>query len=130
MGRVLGWVAALLPLLAGAVLAVLGRAGRLPGDRLFLSALPGDWALAGGVAVSAVAVLGLLVAGARDRRWRRRLRDRSAEAAQDRRLLLSRLDHELKNPLTAMRRPPPTSPPGRTRRRPPRCAPSRSRCCG
>lgn len=103
MARVAGWVLALLPVAAGAVLAVLGRAGRLPDERLFLSALPGDWALAVGTAVSVVAVVVLLVAGQRDRRWRRRLRTRGEEAAQDRRLLLSRLDHELKNPLTAMR---------------------------
>ncbi|SDN79071.1 Signal transduction histidine kinase [Klenkia soli] len=103
MRRVASWSLALLPLVAGVVLAVLGRSGRLPGDRLFLSALPGDWALAAGVAVTVVAVLGLLVAGGRDRRWRRRLAAVSASAAQDRRLLLSRLDHELKNPLTAMR---------------------------
>ncbi|SDF85240.1 sensor histidine kinase [Klenkia brasiliensis] len=97
------WVAALLPLAAGVVLAVLGRAGRLPGGRLFLSALPGDWALAAGAALSLLAVVGLGAAALRDRTWRRRLAERVAEAGQDRRLLLSRLDHELKNPLTAMR---------------------------
>jgi len=103
MRRVLLAVAALLPLAAGVVLAVLGRAGRLPGERLFLSALPGDWALAAGAALSLLAVVALGTAGLRDRTWRRRLADRVAEAGQDRRLLLSRLDHELKNPLTAMR---------------------------
>jgi two-component system OmpR family sensor kinase len=103
MRRALRWVAALLPLTAGVVLAVLGRAGRLPGERLFLSALPGDWALAAGAAVSLLAVVALGTAALRDRTWRRRLADRVAEAGQDRRLLLSRLDHELKNPLTAMR---------------------------
>lgn len=103
MRRTLRWVAALLPLAAGVVLAVLGRAGRLSGERLFLSALPGDWALAAGAAVSLLAVVALGTAALRDRTWRRRLADRVAEAGQDRRLLLSRLDHELKNPLTAMR---------------------------
>jgi len=103
MRRVLVAVLALLPLAAGAVLAGLGRAGRLPADRWFLSALPGDWALAVGAAVSLVAVVGVGVAALRDRTWRHRLRARGAQAAQDRRLLLSRLDHELKNPLTAMR---------------------------
>ncbi len=103
MRRVLLWVAALLPLAAGVVLAVLGRSGRLPGARLFLSALPGDWALAAGAALSLLAVVALATAALRDRTWRRRLAERVAEAGQDRRLLLSRLDHELKNPLTAMR---------------------------
>jgi two-component system OmpR family sensor kinase len=103
MRRVLLWSLALLPVLAGVVLAVLGRAGRLPAQRWFLSALPGDWALAAGVAVSLVAVVGVATGALRDRTWRGRLRARGEEAAQERRLLLSRLDHELKNPLTAMR---------------------------
>ncbi|GHE09218.1 sensor histidine kinase [Klenkia taihuensis] len=103
MRRALLPVAALLPLAAGTVLAVLGRAGHLPGQRLFLSALPGDWALAAGAALSLLAVVALGTAALRDRTWRRRLAERVAEAGQDRRLLLSRLDHELKNPLTAMR---------------------------
>ncbi|MCO7220899.1 sensor histidine kinase KdpD [Klenkia sp. PcliD-1-E] len=103
MRRTLLWVAALLPLAAGVVLAVLGRSGRLPGQRLYLSALPGDWALAAGAALSLVAVVGVGTAALRDRAWGRRLAARTAETGQDRRLLLSRLDHELKNPLTAMR---------------------------
>lgn len=101
--RVAAWVLALLPLAAGVVLAVLGRAGRLPDQRWFLSALPGDWALAAGAAVSLVAVVGVGVAALRDRAGARRLAARGEEAAQERRLLLSRLDHELKNPLTAVR---------------------------
>jgi two-component system OmpR family sensor kinase len=55
------------------------------------------------VAVSLVAVVGVATGALRDRTWRGRLRARGEEAAQERRLLLSRLDHELKNPLTAMR---------------------------
>ena len=103
MRRALLWLLALLPLVAGGVLAGTGRAGRLPDHRWFLSALPGDWALAAGAAVSVVAVVGVGTATLRDRTWRGRLRERGEEAAHERRLLLSRLDHELKNPLTAVR---------------------------
>jgi len=67
------------------------------------SALRSDWLLAIGLSIS-------LLAGARVvATWQStRVRDRAAAeqagaAAAERRLLLSRLDHELKNPLTAMR---------------------------
>jgi two-component system OmpR family sensor kinase len=68
-----------------------------------VSALRSDWQLAAGTVISATACLGLLVVSRRDARWRRRWAEQSAATARDRRLLLSRLDHELKNPLTAMR---------------------------
>ena len=73
------------------------------GERWYLSAYPRDWVLAVGGLLGAVVVLVLVVALLRDRRGRRRLAEQAEATARDRRLLLSRLDHELKNPLTAMR---------------------------
>ena len=73
------------------------------GERWYLSAYPRDWVLAVGGVLGAVVVLVLVVALLRDRRGRRRLAEQAEATARDRRLLLSRLDHELKNPLTAMR---------------------------
>lgn len=103
---------ALLPLAAGIAASAVLRAryagpGQVGGERLLLSALSGDWALALGVALTALVVLPVAV----HLRWRSRAARASAEQArtharaaeEDRRLLLSRLDHELKNPLTAMR---------------------------
>jgi two-component system OmpR family sensor kinase len=99
------WVLALLPAVAGAVVWATIRLGALADPRLgvSLSALRSDWLLTPGLLVSLLACAALLLVGGRDTRWRRRLDEQSAAAAQDRRLLLSRLDHELKNPLTAMR---------------------------
>jgi two-component system OmpR family sensor kinase len=98
-------VLALLPAVAGLAVWTAIRAGLLADQRLTvsLSALRSDWLLALGVVISLPFVAALFLLRARDARWRRRLDEQAASAAQDRRLLLSRLDHELKNPLTAMR---------------------------
>jgi signal transduction histidine kinase len=103
--RPLRWVVALLPLVAGVGLWVAARAGGIPDDRLLISvsAFRGDWLLALGAALSLLACGGLAIAGRGEVRARRQLREQADDHARDRRLLLSRLDHELKNPLTAMR---------------------------
>jgi two-component system OmpR family sensor kinase len=102
--RVLRWLLALLPLAAGIGFWAAARAGAIGDERLRVSAsaFRGDWLLAAGALVSLLACAGLAIAAGRDRRWRRRLDAQVAAHARDRRLLLSRLDHELKNPLTAM----------------------------
>jgi two-component system OmpR family sensor kinase len=81
------------------------RSGLLPDARIGIrvSALRSDWLLAGGALISLGTFALAAVASAGDRRWSRRLADDAAAGALGRRLLLSRLDHELKNPLTAMR---------------------------
>jgi two-component system OmpR family sensor kinase len=98
-------VLALLPAVAGLAVWTAIRAGLLADQRLTvsLSALRSDWLLALGIVLSLPFVAALFLLRARDARWRIRLDEQAASAAQDRRLLLSRLDHELKNPLTAMR---------------------------
>jgi two-component system OmpR family sensor kinase len=103
--RALGWLLALLPLAAGAALSVAARAG-WPDDRRLrvqVSAFRGDWLLAAGAVLTALALLVLAVRTRRDVVWARRLAVQRDDALRERRLLLSRLDHELKNPLTAMR---------------------------
>jgi len=99
------WAVALLPAAAAAAVWTAIRTGLLPDERLQVSAsaLRSDWLLAAGCLLSLLGCAGVLVAVGRDARWRRRLDEQAAAATLDRRLLLSRLDHELKNPLTAMR---------------------------
>jgi two-component system OmpR family sensor kinase len=101
----LRWVLALLPLVVGVGCWLAFRAGAFPNDRLVVSltARRGDWLMAVGLVLSLPAVTAAVAADSRDRRWRRRLAEQRAAGTRDRRLLLSRLDHELKNPLTAMR---------------------------
>jgi signal transduction histidine kinase len=100
----LRWLPALVPLAVGAGFWLAARTGTVRDERLqvSLSALRGDWLLAAGFLVSLIACAGLAIAAGRDLSWRRRLDAQAADSARDRRLLLSRLDHELKNPLTAM----------------------------
>ena len=95
---------ALLPLAVGLGFWAAAHLGALPDERLrvSLSALRGDWLLAAGFLVSLVACAGLALVAGRNRQWRHRYDVQTAAHARDRRLLLSRLDHELKNPLTAM----------------------------
>ncbi len=101
----LRWALALLPLAVGAVAWTAIRAAPRADPRVAidLSALRSDWLLATGALLSAGACLALTLRARRDGRWRRLLEQRAAATTRDRSLLLSRLDHELKNPLTAMR---------------------------
>lgn len=98
-------VVVLLPLLVGAALAAAAVTGQLPDERVrvALSAQPHDWFLAAGAVPSAVGLVVLGLLARQEARARRRAAELVAAAAEERRLLLSRLDHELKNPLTAMR---------------------------
>lgn len=102
-------VLVLAPLLLAAVVAlvlvVLGERRRLVVD----VAIPGVVVIVGAVAAAVVAI-GLLVASARRRGARRReaaradgLADGREEERAARRRFLARLDHELKNPVTAIR---------------------------
>jgi two-component system, OmpR family, sensor kinase len=101
----LRWALALLPLAVGTAVWTALRSGLASDERIGVqvSALRSDWVLAAGALVSTASCLGVALRSRRDARWRRLLEERAAAATRDRRLLLSRLDHELKNPLTAMR---------------------------
>ena len=94
-----------LPALLGAAAGAAARAGALADPRVAVrgSALRSDWLLVAGIVATLLAGAAVTVAWERQRYRRRIVAERSAAAAADRRLLLSRLDHELKNPLTAMR---------------------------
>ena len=101
------WVLPLLPVLVGALLWALWRAGSLPGGTrrvgAELTAEPGDWALAAGALVTVLALVAVLRAARRRRRRDDALGEVESRSAGDRRRLVGRLDHELKNPLTAIR---------------------------
>lgn len=97
------WMLALLPALLGAGIAALVALDRLPGPILYLRADAGTAALLLGVALSIPMLVGVAV---RQRLIQQRDEQIAAvrtRAADDRRRFLRRLDHELKNPLTAIR---------------------------
>jgi len=93
---------ALLPLALGYLLGAASGAGQLPNPSIYMRAnLAGLFPLAG-FAVAMLVTLGIAVQA-----WgeylRMETREQSEERAdQDRRRFLQRLDHELKNPLTAI----------------------------
>lgn len=94
----------LLPALLGAGAGLLWSSGLIENPRLFVRGPVGTLAALGGLGLSAALLLGLAVVQRAERLARGAARAEAlAEAAQDRRRFLQRLDHELKNPLTAIR---------------------------
>jgi len=105
-GRLLGQWRVLVPLAAGAALSAALQAAE-PAARLYAMVSPSLLAgLAGLLGTGALAVVVLLrrrAASATAAASAAAVRQAAAEATQDRLRFLMRLDHELKNPLTAMR---------------------------
>lgn len=108
------WWASLLPLLLGGIGWWLVRQGwasawvtdaRYANPRLTLQAagLLSNWLLAAGIALSLGCLLLMAIAWRGERQQGRVLQEQQRQALAERRRLLQRLDHELKNPLTAMR---------------------------
>jgi two-component system OmpR family sensor kinase len=96
------WGLALVPLAAGLVIA-LADVPALPRPIIYVRADVGTLALIIGSALSILAAAGLALWGWAGRRCQQNVADAHAEAAEERRRFLQRLDHELKNPLTAIR---------------------------
>ena len=95
---------ALIPLLAGLVASLLfSQVAALPNPIVYVHVDAGTVALLVGLALSILAVMGLVPW--EWARWRCAQREAGirAQAAEERLRFLQRLDHELKNPLTAMR---------------------------
>ena len=103
MRRLWPWLAALIPaalgLAAGAWLA-----GDPASNPIFVARGPlGAWISRLGLIASLLVLGGLAIGAWQSRRYGRRISDLQAQAGADRRRFLQRLDHELKNPLTAIR---------------------------
>ena len=97
------WLAALAPSILGLALALFLQSGRLPNPVLYLEADLGTILLLIGLLLSGgvgcLAALGVRAG----RRLRQAVSEEREEAAEAHRRFVRRLDHELKNPLTAMR---------------------------
>lgn len=98
------WLAAALtPLVAGLVLAsLLLDVDAVPNPVLSARVDMGSLALVAGTVLSLLVGLGLGFLGWQARTCRQRIADARADAVAERRRFLQRLDHELKNPLTAI----------------------------
>ncbi len=103
MRRIIPWLAALFPagLGLGLALGVAASGQPLPLVRLRIDI--GTLALLTGLAISGLAMLALAWRDWLAHRHQRELRLALSQAGADRRRFLRRLDHELKNPLTAIR---------------------------
>jgi two-component system OmpR family sensor kinase len=99
----LPWILAVTPLLLALAAGLWIQTRYHPLPLLVVRADPGTWLYVIGGLISALALLYL--AGSQRMRWRSRkfIEEERAAADDARRRFLRRLDHELKNPLTALR---------------------------
>ena len=93
---------ALVPIAVGSMVAVLTGLGQLPNLIFYLRIDLGNLAIVAGLFLSLV-VAAVLAVGEIRSSSARRLAEMQAQWTEDRRRFLQRLDHELKNPLTAIR---------------------------
>lgn len=103
MRRMLPWLLAAVPGLLGAIGALLLQGGGLPNQLLNIQADVGTILLLIGLALSGVSLSLLSVHALDQRRLARRLAEEQEQASEAHRRFMRRLDHELKNPLTAIR---------------------------
>jgi signal transduction histidine kinase len=92
----------LLPAGVGCIIAVLAVNQWIPNPVLYLRGNLAPLAVLGGVSVSIFTIVSLYFWFKKLENHRREVQNVHEQASQDRRRFLSRLDHELKNPLTAI----------------------------
>lgn len=97
------WLLALLPAGTGIVVAVLAATDRINNPILYMRVDLGTFTILVGTGLSVVGLAGSLWWQYAERQRRTDAEALRAQAADDRRRFLRRLDHELKNPLTAIR---------------------------
>jgi two-component system OmpR family sensor kinase len=97
------WLGALLPAAAGIAVAGMVARGALDNYRVYLVGGIGTLSWVAGLILSSILVVGIAIRQRSVSRHRREISRVQSDAAEDRRRLLRRLDHELKNPLTAIR---------------------------
>lgn len=97
------WLAALAPIGLGAAFVALAQLGQLANPILYMRADAGTLTLLCGVVLSAVLALAFLVRRRLEQIGSRGISEARMQAAEERRRFLQRLDHELKNPVMAIR---------------------------
>jgi len=97
------WLVALLPTLLGLLIAGLIAVGRLENHRIYMAGRLVFVAPLIGVLLTGLLGVILLIYWRAERHIQRAISRHAKEAAEERRRFLQRLDHELKNPLTAIR---------------------------
>ncbi|HZD57009.1 MAG TPA: HAMP domain-containing sensor histidine kinase [Anaerolineales bacterium] len=97
------WILALLPLGVGILVLVLANTGIIASPVLYIRGNLGTLAILGGVITSLIIIVAAQLWAYNHRKHQRAIRGVQKTASEDRRHFLQRLDHELKNPLTAIK---------------------------
>jgi two-component system OmpR family sensor kinase len=97
------WLAAPLPAIVGLVVAGLVAGGQLENHRVYLAGRLIFVAPLVGLLLTGLLAVVMLIQWRAEQRTRRTISRHQAQMAEERRRFLQRLDHELKNPLTAIR---------------------------
>ena len=97
-----GWLLSLLPAGIGILIALLATNEIITDPVLFLRGNLASLALLGGVTISIITIAAAQFWIFYQRKQNKEIREVRKQASQDRRHFLQRLDHELKNPLTAI----------------------------
>jgi two-component system OmpR family sensor kinase len=97
------WLAALIPAALGLAAGLWLGSGQSDNPLFVVRGPLGAWLSRMGLIVSVLVLGGLAIGAWQARRYQRRLIALQTQAGAERRRFLQRLDHELKNPLTAIR---------------------------
>jgi two-component system OmpR family sensor kinase len=98
-----GWILSLLPAGIGITVSILASNETISNPVYYLRGSLGALAGRGGVIISVVIIALTLIWNNRQKRHEKAILDQHRQASEERRRFLQRLDHELKNPLTAIR---------------------------
>jgi two-component system OmpR family sensor kinase len=97
------WILSLLPAGIGITVSILATNETITNPVFYLRGSLGALASRGGVILSLVIITMTLIWNHRQKRHKKAILEQQHQASEDRRRFLQRLDHELKNPLTAIR---------------------------
>jgi len=98
-----GWILSLLPAGTGILISVLASNEIVTNPVFYLRGSLAALAGRGGVTISIITIAIVLIWNHNQKKHKKSIIDRQIQASEDRRRFLQRLDHELKNPLTAIR---------------------------
>jgi signal transduction histidine kinase len=98
-----GWILSLLPAVIGILISILASNEIISNPVLFLRGSLAALTSRVGITISAIIIIIILLWNTNQRKHRQKIINIKNESSEDRRRFLQRLDHELKNPLTAIR---------------------------
>jgi two-component system OmpR family sensor kinase len=98
-----GWILSLLPAGVGITVSILANSEIISNPVFYLRGSLAALASRGGVIISLITITITLIWNHRQKKHEEAIQEQKIQSSEDRRRFLQRLDHELKNPLTAIR---------------------------